>query len=223
MVLSPWFAEYPFYILHQRGTFQSAPTTSDFGIDIDGLRRSINEQTRVLILNSPNNPTGRVYSEDEINALVKLLNELNASRPQPIVVITDEVYRRVVFDGISVPTIMDKYRHTILCSSFSKDLAWPASESAISWFIPSLMTPSVFLAGCELSFRTMGFVNANATMQRVIATCLEALVDVGVYQRNRDQLVGGLKSFGYDVVSPQGTSLRFQSRRWLTMSRSVKR
>ncbi len=124
MVLSPWFAEYPFYILHQRGTFQSAPTTSDFGIDIDGLRRSIIEQTRVLILNSPNNPTGRVYSEDEINELVKLLNELNASRPQPIVVITDEVYRRVVFDGISVPTIMDKYRHTILCSSFSKDLVW---------------------------------------------------------------------------------------------------
>jgi aspartate aminotransferase len=209
LIMAPWFAEYPFYILHARGTMQTATTTADFDLDPAAIDAAITDRTRVVILNSPNNPTGRMYPDSSIDALIAILRRRNVGRAKPIVLISDDVYRRVVFDGLTVPAVMPKYEHALIASSFSKDLGLAGERIGYLAVHPNFPDAEKVLGGFELCLRTLGFVNAPALFQRVVAAEPEALVDVDVYRRNRDALYAGLTEIGYRVTKPDGTFFMF--------------
>ena len=207
--LSPFFSEYRFYCLHAGAECVEVLTTATFDPDPAAIAAALTDRTRVVIANSPNNPTGRVYDAAALDGIADVLRHANESRERPILLVSDDPYRKVVFDGLEPPTVLDRYPHTILCISFSKDLGLAGERIGYLAVHPDLDGADQLLQGLALTLRTLGFVNAPALMQRAVADCLDAAVDVAAYERNRDLLCDGLADIGYDLVRPQGTFFAF--------------
>jgi aspartate aminotransferase len=209
VVLAPIFAEYRFYVMHAGGECRIAETTESFDLDLDRLASAINERTRVVLLNSPNNPTGRVYSDDSVGALCELLKERSRRFGRPIVLLSDEPYRKLVYDGVVVPTLFDKYDAVLVVASFSKDLGLAGERIGYLAMHPNFPEAAATTSAMVFCLRTLGFVNAPAMMQLAIADSLEASVDVESYRVNRYLLCDGLSSIGYELVRPEGAFFLF--------------
>jgi len=209
LVSTPCFMEYKFYVDNHGGKLILVPGQADFDLNIKALASRINKQTAGIIINSPNNPSGRVYPQATIKALSQMLTQKSREIGRPIYLISDEPYRKIVYDGIQVPSIFQYYPNSIIATSFSKDLS--ISGERIGWLAlhPEAEANSDLMNGFILCNRILGYVNAPALMQRTIATLLNKSVDVSLYKNKRDRLCSELEKLGYEFMIPQGTFYLF--------------
>jgi aspartate aminotransferase len=209
VIPSPYFVEYNFYLDNHQGVPKVVNTRADFSLDLEAIEGAINERTRAVLINSPHNPTGKVYSEGEIKGLGGLLTNNSRKFGQPIYLISDEPYRKIVFDGITVPSIFDAYNESFVVTSFSKDLSLAGERIGYAAANPDISDRDMISAGMILCNRIIGFVNAPALMQRAIPYLLEESVDTSLYEKKRDMLCEGLSSCGYEFIKPGGTFYLF--------------
>ncbi|MFA6034778.1 MAG: pyridoxal phosphate-dependent aminotransferase [Myxococcota bacterium] len=204
IVLSPYFVEYGFYIDNHCGVMVKVPSAAGFGIDHEAVRRAISSRTRAMLVCSPNNPTGVVYTRESLGRLAGILREKGAELGSPIYLISDEPYRKVWYGEGHCPGPLDVYENTIMVTSHSKDLGLAGER--IGWIAihPGAADAGRLFAAMAFANRTLGFVNAPALMQKAIEGCLHLSVDIGWYRVRRDRLYGSLTAFGYEVVRPDG-------------------
>jgi aspartate aminotransferase len=209
VTFSPYFVEYDFYAANHGGTLRRAETDAKFQIDLEALDRVVTDRTRALFINSPNNPTGVIYPEASLRALADYLNAAAKRFGRPIFLLADEPYRKLVFDGNTVPWLPPLYDHTLLITSYSKDLGLAGERIGYVAVHPRAAEAEALLDALVLANRVLGFVNAPALIQRVLPLVGEATVDVAYYQRMRDRMLAPLREMGYEVVTPGGAFYLF--------------
>ena len=209
IIPKPYFVEYNFYLDNHQGVPKLVPTKPDFSLDCDAISEAVTEKTRAILINSPNNPTGKVYREEELKELADLLSHYSGKFGQPIYLISDEPYRKIIYDGITVPSIFNMYNESFVVTSFSKDLSLPGERIGYVAANPDMSDKDMVIAGLVLCNRILGYVNAPALMQRAIPFLLRDSVDISIYQKKRDMLCDGLASFGYDFIKPEGAFYLF--------------
>ena len=206
---APYFVEYNTYVDNHGGALKTVPTNPDFTLDIDAIAGAITDKTKAVLINSPNNPTGQVYSEDSLKQLGKMLEEKGKSLNRTIYLLSDEPYRKIVYDGIKVPSIFGCYRESIIATSYSKDISIPGERIGFIAVNPQAAYKPLLLGGMALSNRILGFVNAPALMQRAVAAVQGMSADLSAYTRKRDLLCKGLSECGYEFVKPAGAFYLF--------------
>ncbi|HHP7236526.1 MAG TPA: pyridoxal phosphate-dependent aminotransferase [Desulfobacterales bacterium] len=205
----PCFVEYGFYADNHGGTLKTVPTRADFTLDLDAIDAAIGPRTKVLLINSPNNPTGQIYAEDSLAALGALLRQKSSELNRTIYLVSDEPYRKIVFDGAAVPSIFKSYENSMIATSYSKELSLAGERIGFAAVSPALQSKQSLLDALALTNRILGFVNAPALMQRVVAGLQGVTVDISEYKRKRDLLCDGLSDAGYDFVKSPGTFYLF--------------
>ncbi len=175
---TPFFVEYKFYIENHGGIPKPVPTKEDFSLDLEAIEKAISKKTKAVLINSPNNPTGQLYSEKELKGLVELLSQKGKDLGHPILLLSDEPYRHLVFDGLETPPIFPLYENSIVISSFSKELSLPGERIGYLALHPEAEDKEELMAAFILANRILGFVNAPALAQRLAAACVEEVVDV---------------------------------------------
>jgi aspartate aminotransferase len=210
VVLAPYFPEYRVFAENAGAALVEVPCRcGDFQPDIPALERAVNERTKAVIINSPNNPTGAVFTEESIKALAALLSKKEKEYDHPIYIISDEPYRELVYGGVSVPYTANYYDNTVSCYSFSKSLSLPGerigyicvSKRCFEW-------RELFFAVCGAG-RALGYVCAPSLMQKLVPECLGKTADTSVYAKNRELLYRELTACGYKCVSPDGAFYMF--------------
>ncbi|MBC8460585.1 MAG: pyridoxal phosphate-dependent aminotransferase [Deltaproteobacteria bacterium] len=209
IIPKPYFVEYNFYLDNHQGVPKLVPTKPDFSLDCDAISAAVTEKTRAILINSPNNPTGKVYRKEELKALADLLSHYSGKFGQPIYLISDEPYRKIIYDGITVPSTFNVYNESFVVTSFSKDLSLPGERIGYVAANPDMSDKDMVIAGLVLCNRVLGYVNAPALMQRAIPFLLRDSVDISIYQKKRDMLCDGLASIGYDFIKPEGAFYLF--------------
>ncbi|UCF85860.1 MAG: pyridoxal phosphate-dependent aminotransferase [Desulfobacteraceae bacterium] len=209
IIPSPYFVEYNNYLDNHQGVPRIVPTKPDFSIDFNAISETITEKTKAVLVNSPNNPTGKVYREEELKELAGILSQYSGKFGQAIYLISDEPYRKIVYDGVTVPSVFNAYNESFVVTSFSKDLSLPGERIGYLAANPDISDRDMIVGGLVLCNRILGYVNAPALMQRVISHLLEESVDISLYQKKRDMLCDGLASFGYDLSKPEGAFYLF--------------
>ncbi len=210
IVFAPFFAEYKNYVNNFDGNLVIIPANIDtFEPNIEALKDKINSRTKAIIINSPNNPSGIIYSEKVIQALVDILTQKEKELGNSIYLISDEPYREIIYDGVEVPYILKYYRNAIIGYSYSKSLSLPGERIGYLVVHPAMDDFEEIIAAMNVANRILGFVNAPSLFQRVIAKCLDAKVDVGLYQKNRDVLYNHITKLGFFCVKPQGAFYLF--------------
>ena len=209
IILKPFFVEYPFYIENYGGIVKYAKTKADFSLDIAAISKAVNRKTKAIIINSPNNPTGKVYSKKNIADLARLLKEKGRAYNKEIYIISDEPYAEIVFDGVTVPSVLKAYSNSIIAYSYSKTLSLPGERIGYIAVNPKIHEAGDLINALILCTRIMGFVNAPALMQRIVCRLQHVAVDVKVYQKKRDLLCAGLAKAGYKFKKPQGAFYLF--------------
>ena len=205
----PYFVEYNSYLDNHQGVPVLVATRPDFSFDFDAMGDAVTERTRAVLINSPNNPTGKVYGEGDLKELAGFLTLHSNRFGAPIYLISDEPYRKIVYDGVTVPSIFDVYKESFMVTSFSKDLSLPGERIGYAAVHPEIADREGVLAGLVLCNRILGFVNAPALMQRAVSRLLEDSVDISLYKRKRDMLYEGLKDIGYRTQKPEGAFYLF--------------
>lgn len=201
---SPYFVEYFFYIENHQGIPKAIPTKEDFSLDMEKIEASISEKTKIFLINSPNNPTGQIYSEKEIKELCELLDKKNRNFGKPIYLVSDEPYRNLVFDNEKVPSIFQYYSNSIIAYSFSKELSLAGERIGFIAVHPEIENKKLLLDGLIICNRILGFVNAPALAQRIVANCAFSKVDVKIYQKRRDIICKILEESGLSFIKPKG-------------------
>ena len=210
IVFAPYFVEYNAYVRNYDGNVVViSPDTETFMPKLDEFEAKITAKTKAVIINNPNNPTGVVYDEATIKAMAAILEKKEKKFGTSIVLISDEPYRELAYDGAVVPYVTKYYRNTVVCYSYSKSLSLPGERIGYL-VIPSEMDESanVFQAA-TIANRVLGCVNAPSLMQRVIKRCVDANVNLEAYDRNRNLLYNGLKECGFSCIKPEGAFYLF--------------
>jgi aspartate aminotransferase len=205
----PFFVEYVFYADNHGGTVVPVATKSDFSLDLAAMEQAFTPKTAVVLINSPNNPTGRVYSDGDIRDLAALIERKSQELGRTVVLVSDEPYRGITYDGVQVPSILKACSNSIVVTSFSKDLSLAGERLGYIAVSPRMNELSLTMDGLILTNRILGFVNAPALIQRTVKDVLRDIVDVSVYKRRRDTLYDALTSFGYECVRPEGAFYLF--------------
>ncbi len=210
IVFAPFFTEYRVFIENAGGkVVVSKPRESDLQIDIADFESRITKNTKAVIINSPNNPSGVVYPEETIKAVCEILEKKSKEFGRDIYLIADEPYRELVYTEVKVPYIMNYYKNTLVCYSYSKSLSLPGERIGYIAVCPEMNdAQSVYLSVCGAG-RSLGYVCAPSLFQQVIARCQGAKVDIEVYRENRDLLYNSLTEYGYDCVKPDGAFYLF--------------
>ena len=210
IVFAPFFTEYRVFIENAGGkVVVSMPKEKTFQIDIDDLSERITEKTKAIIVNSPNNPSGVVYSEETVIKVTDLLRKRAAEYGHPIYLIADEPYRELVYAGVTVPYLMNYYENTLVCYSYSKSLSLPGERIGYIAVSPKAEDAgNLYLTVCGAG-RSLGYVCAPSLFQKVIMRCLDAKVNVEAYKENRDILYNNLTAYGYECVKPDGAFYLF--------------
>ncbi|MDR1131024.1 MAG: pyridoxal phosphate-dependent aminotransferase [Oscillospiraceae bacterium] len=204
-VIAPYFLEYGSYIANYDGvTVVVPPNPPDFRPDPAAVGRALTPKTKALILNSPNNPTGAVYSEKTLKGIAAALEEKAAEFGRPIYMISDEPYRELAYDGAEVPWLTSCYRNTIVCYSWSKSLSLPGERIGYIAVSPEADESALILEAAVIANRVLGFVNAPSLIQRVVMRCLDESADLSAYDHNRRLLYDGLKDAGFECTYPEG-------------------
>jgi aspartate aminotransferase len=209
IVPTPYFVEYPFYVDNYRGVVKFVQTNADFSLDIKAIAAAISDNTKAVLINSPNNPTGKVYSQQNIDVLAQLLTERGKELNKTIYLVSDEPYVEIVYDAITVPSILKAYKNSIIACSYSKTLSLPGERIGYIAVNPEIEHGTDVLNALILCTRILGYVNAPALMQRIVARLQNVAVDVKVYQKKRDMLCDGLAKAGYKFEKPQGAFYLF--------------
>ena len=209
IIFAPYFAEYGNYIDNHGGVTKVLPTDEQFTPKLDILEAGITPKTRGVIINSPNNPTGVVYSEGFVRQLGDLLQKKEGQYGMQIFLISDEAYRKIIYDGLKYPPVFPHHRHSIVATSHSKDLALPGERIGFIAVHPECSQREDLMDGLVFCNRVLGYVNAPALMQRVVRSLQNVSVSAAEYQKKRDFLYSHLKKMGYSVVKPQGAFYMF--------------
>jgi aspartate aminotransferase len=209
IVSKPYFVEYGSWADNHGGVLKAVPAKPDFDLDLDAIDAAIGPRTRAVLINSPHNPTGRVYPESTVQALGELLRRRSGERGRVIYLLSDEPYRKIVYDGVRVAPVMAAYENTIIASSYSKELSLPGERIGYAAANPAIAGIGTLMDGLILATRVLGFVNAPALMQRVVAKLQGVGVDVAPYQRNRDVLWEAMTQAGFTVHKPEGAFYLF--------------
>jgi aspartate aminotransferase len=209
LVLAPYFVEYFFYINNHNGNGILVNTTEDFSLDIEKIGKALSERTKAIIINSPNNPSGRVYDASSMGLLGKLLTDHSKKIGRTIYLLSDEPYSKLVYDGVKVPSIFQAYPNSMLITSHSKDLSLPGERIGFIAVNPRMGHLKEMADGLTFCNRILGFVNAPALMQRILPYLDGVSVNVGEYQRKRDLLCKGLLDAGYVFTKPEGAFYLF--------------
>lgn len=210
IVFAPFFTEYRVFVENAGGKLViSTPMEKTFQVDIADFESKINKNTRAVIINSPNNPSGVVYSEETIKSVCEVLKRKEIEYGKTIYLIADEPYRVLVYDNIFVPYLMNYYNDTLVCYSYSKALSLPGERIGYIAVNPNMKeAKSVYLAVCGAG-RSLGYVCAPSLFQKVIGKCINAKTDVNVYKENRNILYNSLTEYGYECVKPDGAFYLF--------------
>jgi hypothetical protein len=210
MVIAPYFGEYNSYIANVDGVrVVVSPDYERFSINFDELESKISPKTKVLIINSPNNPSGAVYTAEDIKKLAEILNKKQNEYGTSIYLIADEPYREIAFKGVEIPYVPNYYKNTIVGYSYAKSLSLPGERIGYLTINNRLDDFDNVVEAMSVATRIMGFVNAPSLMQKVIKKCLGQTADVSVYEENKEILYNALTEYGYDVVEPGGTFYMF--------------
>lgn len=202
---SPYFVEYSFYAANHGGALRPVPTKPDtFDLDIAAMEAAITPRTRVVMINSPNNPTGQVYSRETLMELAAMLTRAGRGRERPIYLLADEPYRFLAYDGIEVPSVLPLYPYSLVIGSFSKNLSLPGERVGYVVVSPDMPQRERLVAGMVFANRILGFVNAPAVGQSLLLRALGHSVDRSVYERRRAAMAGVLTRAGYDFFLPRG-------------------
>lgn len=209
IALSPYFVEYGFYVDNHCGVLKVVPTNDQFLPDLTAISEAIGPKTRAIIINSPNNPTGVVYPAEILTGLGDLLEQKSQEFGRPIFALSDEPYAKIVFEGTQVPSVFKHITNAILVTSHSKDLALPGERIGYVAVSPKINEVDRLVEGLVFCNRTLGFVNAPALMQRLVAGLQRESVDIAEYQEKRDLLYNHLTGLGFEMVKPQGAFYLF--------------
>ncbi len=202
---APYFVEYGFYAANHGASFAAVPTQKDtFAPDLAALEEKISEKTRVLIVNSPNNPTGVVYTKEQLQGVVDVLKKASEKFGKPIWLLADEPYRFLAFDGVEVPSLLPMYDYAVVVSSFSKNLSLPGERLGFVVISPNLAQGAELMGALTLTNRILGYVNPPVVGQHIMAEALGSQVDVGIYKARRDAMAEVLSEAGYEYQLPQG-------------------
>lgn len=204
VVFRPYFAEYFFYVQNHGGKFVDVPTGPGFSPDPEALRAALTPRTACVIINSPNNPTGRIYTKEELEAIAAVLSEHGRKTGRFPYLVADEPYREIVYGGALVPSPMLAYPETIVATSWSKSLSLPGERIGYLAVSPRSGDAKGLVDGLAMCTRILGFVNAPALMQRAVAELLDEKCDVASYERRGRLLSEGLRAAGYDFPEPEG-------------------
>lgn len=210
IVFAPFFTEYRVFIENAGAKIVvSKPAEKTFAADIADFESKINEKTKAVIVNSPNNPSGVVYTEETVKAISEVLKRKSEEYGRPIYLIADEPYRELVYSGVKVPYLMNYYKNTVVCYSYSKALSLPGERIGYIAVCPDAQDATdIYLAICGAG-RSLGYVCAPSLFQQVISRVSGAKVDINVYKENRDLLYDNLTSYGYECVKPDGAFYLF--------------
>ena len=209
IVPSPYFMEFKFYIDNNGGEIRLVETNEDFSLNLEEIEKAVGEKTKAILINSPNNPTGVVYSQESLEKLGALLKRKSRELGRTIYLVSDEAYRRIVYDGVKLPNFFQFHPHTIRVTSHSKDLSLPGERIGYVAVSPLCEEADELISALIFANRILGFVNAPALMQRLVAPLQRNSVHVQDYEEKRDLFYNALTSFGYQVVKPQGAFYLF--------------
>jgi aspartate aminotransferase len=204
VILAPYFVEYGFYIDNHGGVSRTVATDEQFNLDLPAIEAALSDKTKAIIINSPNNPCGQIYSKESLAALGKLLGHASEKLGTTIYLISDEPYRKIVFDGYEVPSIFTAYPNSIVVSSYSKDLSLPGERIGYLAVHPEIEDKPQLLNALTLANRILGFVNAPALMQRVVAELQDVCVDTSIYARRKEIICSVLRDAGFTFTEPKG-------------------
>jgi len=204
VLIAPFFAEYVFYVEHQTGVSKIATCDENWLPDIESLEATIGPRTRAVIINSPNNPTGVIYPESSIAAISAAIQRAEEKYGTEIYLISDEPYRKLIYTDTPYPFIYKHHPRSVVATSHSKDLGLAGERIGYIAVNPADPGKVDLLNALNFSLRTLGFVNAPALMQRVVAGIQRATVDIDIYRKKRDLLYGALTKIGYECVKPDG-------------------
>ena len=204
IIFAPYFAEYIFYVQHANGVYREAQPAPDFMPDFDSLASLLNERTRAVIINSPNNPSGVIYPAEVIAQLAEVIQATEAKHGTEIYVITDEPYRKLIYTDTTYPFVFEHHPRTIIATSHSKDLGLAGERIGYLAVNPDDPGKVDLLDAAVFMLRTLGFVNAPAIMQRVVANLQNSTVDISEYRRKRDIIHSALTEIGYESNLPDG-------------------
>jgi aspartate aminotransferase len=208
IVPSPFFWEFKNYIENHGGAMRLVQTKKDFQLDIEKIEKAITKKTKAVLLNSPNNPTGAIYTGESVKGLIELLNEKRA-QGQDIYIICDDAYKKLVYDGFQLPNLFALYDLVYAVTSHSKDLALPGERIGYIAISPRIPDYELMVSGLMISMRTLGFVNAPALFQRIAGKFQRTSVNIGEYAKKRDVLYEILMEAGFECVKPMGAFYMF--------------
>ena len=210
IAFAPYFPEYKVFVEGAGAKLTVVPPEIEqFQIDFDAFGALVNEHTKGVIINSPNNPTGVVYSRETLERLSAILTEKSAQYGHPIYLISDEPYREIVFHGTEVPWVPQIYRDTVVCYSFSKSLSLPGERLGYVLVPTDITDAADVYAAVAGAGRSLGYVNAPSLFQQVTSLCCDMTADISIYERNCDLLVSALREMGYHVTQPGGAFYLF--------------
>jgi aspartate aminotransferase len=209
IVNAPFFPEYRVFTEASRGVVRVVPPRSDFQIDFDALKNALSEKTKAVIINSPNNPSGMVYSEETLKELSAILRAHEEKIGETVYLLTDEPYRELVYDMDKAPNAMCYYDDTFICYSFSKCMSIPGERIGYLAVSPRMHDKTAVYAAVLGAGRALGYINPPSLFQRVIEKTVGAHSDFSQYKLNRDILTAGLREIGYDCVDPRGAFYLF--------------
>jgi aspartate aminotransferase len=204
---SPYFIGYEHYAFIANAFIKTVPTDTNFHLDVSAIENAISEKTRVMLINSPNNPTGAVYAADELNELGNVLNRASEKFAKRIYLVADEPYRKITY-GVDVPSIFQAYPHTIAVSSYSKELSLAGERIGYLAVHPAAEDAQLVAAAAAVT-NTMLCVNAPSLLQLAVSQLQGVTVDVSIYRRRRDMLCEGLSEIGYEFKVPEGAFYLF--------------
>lgn len=210
IAFAPYFGEYRSYANNYDGVLvEISPNTADFQPKLDEFEQKITPKTKAVIVNTPNNPTGVVYSEETIKKLAAVMEKKQKEYGTDIFLISDEPYRELVYDGVKVPYLTKYYGNTIVGYSYSKSLSLPGERIGYLVIPDEAADSEELLAAANVATRILGFVNAPTLQQKVVAKCLNEKTDISYYDRNRETLYQGLKDCGFECIKPEGAFYLF--------------
>ncbi len=201
---APHYFEYDTYVDNHNGIVKSMPFDENFNPDFNVFEASLTAKTKAVVINSPNNPTGTAFSADTLKTIADIVTRQSAKLNTLIYIVSDDVYSRIYFDGAKCPRIVNYYPHSIITTSFSKDLSLPGERIGYAAVHPDCENAQEVANGLIYANRVLGFINAPAFMQNAVCKVQDACVDINEYRRKRDFLYDNLTGMGYSVVKPQG-------------------
>ena len=210
VVFAPYFGEYRSYVNNYDGVLvEVSPNTIDFQPKLDEFEAKLTPKTRAVIVNTPNNPTGVVYSEDTIKKMAAVMEKKQKEYGTDIYLISDEPYRELAYDGVEVPYLTKYYANTIVGYSYSKSLSLPGERIGYLVIPDEAADSENLIAAANVATRILGFVNAPTLQQKVVKACLDEKTDISFYDRNRETLYNGLKELGFECIKPEGAFYLF--------------